>query len=191
MGWSSGWSSRSELVKYLREMVATGNPEKTHTILAERSTHYGKHLWMLVRIDYVEGSRWRETYPSGTVTMVFLFLLDRFKDGAWGYKDLQESMGPTEVDCPLDLIEKSTEHVSYAPEWRERVREYHEARTRTYEVGDEVLIYGKRYRITAKPRPRRRKYRIVEINEAGEEVTGWVYADLPTKMRPAPPREAS
>jgi hypothetical protein len=44
----------------------------------------------------------------------------------WGYKDLDETAGPNAVDCPLSYLDAP--HVApegYAPQWRERVREYH------------------------------------------------------------------
>ena len=48
---------------------------------------------------------------------------------AWGYKDMDESMGPTVVNCPLSYLEMVPQSDSeYAEGWRERVREHHRIR---------------------------------------------------------------
>lgn len=65
---------------------------------------------------------------------------------SWGYKDMEETMGPGEVSCPLGYLEMVPEpkcdadcpkdghgHV-WAREWRARVREYHAARAKQAEM---------------------------------------------------------
>lgn len=45
---------------------------------------------------------------------------------AWGVKEMDETCGPCEVNCPesyLDLV--PLQDVGYAKQWRERVKEYH------------------------------------------------------------------
>lgn len=53
----------------------------------------------------------------------------RYQDGMWGYKDMEESMGPCYYSCPLgylDMVPVASE------EWREGVREYHKKRTLSF-----------------------------------------------------------
>lgn len=63
---------------------------------------------------------------------------------SWGYKDMEESMGPCEVSCPLGYLDMVPEKKCapncegcakdscsglWARRWRERVRAYHAERT--------------------------------------------------------------
>lgn len=45
--------------------------------------------------------------------------------GCWGYKDLEESDGPCEVNCPLSYIEMVPGGEGFAPAWKQRVRDFH------------------------------------------------------------------
>jgi hypothetical protein len=75
----------------------------------------GDHLWAVKEAQ--NGERY-----------VALFLLER-DHGHWGYKDLDESMGPNAVDCPLRFLELATaKPTGYAAAWRERVREFHQGK---------------------------------------------------------------
>ena len=48
------------------------------------------------------------------------------KNKCWGYKDLDESVGPNYYSCPLSYLEGLSEpRNDYAKEWREDVRKYH------------------------------------------------------------------
>ena len=50
----------------------------------------------------------------------------RYADGAWGYKDMEESMHPHFYSCPLGyLILVPIEQFGGHAEWRELVRQYH------------------------------------------------------------------
>ena len=51
----------------------------------------GNNLWCL------------GTTAAGGVKVVMLFLL-LYSDGDWGYKPLDETMGPYEHDCPKEII---------------------------------------------------------------------------------------
>nr|WP_298411642.1 hypothetical protein [uncultured Halomonas sp.] len=44
-------------------------------------------------------------------------------DRAWGYKDMDESMGPCVYDCPERLLRQSDDQRSGAVEWREACRQ--------------------------------------------------------------------
>jgi len=55
----------------------------------------------------------------------------RASDGmTFGYKDMDESMGPFEAECPTAILDLLTDTMSdYADAWRARCRAYHEAHT--------------------------------------------------------------
>lgn len=107
----------------------------------------GNHLWVAVR-------------PLGEVEegCVLLFLLKSSR-GCWGYKDMDEGMGPYYYDCPESVIAAAgptTKPLALA--WRAKVREYHaEKKLRKgiadgVKVGDVVTLKNaavKEFRITA------------------------------------------
>jgi len=60
---------------------------------------------------------------------IMVYLLAGRRDYGWGYKDIDESMGPVECDCPLWAFELVPEPPNdWARTWRERVRARHAAR---------------------------------------------------------------
>lgn len=91
---------------------------------------------------------WRGGIFSGTLWAVFehrdwtgnqerwicAFAMDckgNVRDLGWGYKPVEESMGPYQLSCPLgylDLAQPMPVFSGYAPEWRDRVREHHAKR---------------------------------------------------------------
>lgn len=117
MGWlySSRWLERKDLIKHLTE----GNGVKTlkHCLV-------GNHLWCVH--EYA--------LPHRTIRFVCLYLMKgphncgkgytgSDKDW-WGYKDVDETMGPCELTCPVSYLEMCTAPEShYAYEWRQRVYE--------------------------------------------------------------------
>jgi hypothetical protein len=95
-------------------------------------------------------------------TAVLVFLLNggtRGGDG-WGYKDIDEFMGPTDVDCPLSVLDAADPVEAFAGDyredgglksardWRARVRAYHAARATARSVakaakpGDKIWLKG-------------------------------------------------
>jgi hypothetical protein len=70
------------------------------------------------------------TIPGGALTLdrfIVLYLLVK-NNGAWGYKDIDESMGPVEVNCPLSFLDGLSPATGFATKWRERVKKYHASR---------------------------------------------------------------
>lgn len=73
-------------------------------------------------------------------------------DQCYGHKDLSESMGPCEVNCPLSFLDMvpEPEH-NYG--WRDKVRAYHAARTakakRTFAPGQRITLGGQGFTLTA------------------------------------------
>jgi hypothetical protein len=65
------------------------------------------------------------------------------RDKCWGYKDLEETMGPHKVNCPLSYLDMVPEPDNeFARDWRIDVRAYHEGRTPTFKpkVGTYVIL---------------------------------------------------
>lgn len=64
-----------------------------------------------------------ESGPVGeTRKWLAVYLLQR-SQGTWGYKDMDESMGPCYFDCPVSYLDEADETTSeYAIKWRAEVR---------------------------------------------------------------------
>jgi hypothetical protein len=135
MGWLIGWDSRAELVAHLR---ADAGETK---ILAERSTSYGRRLW------------WACETKTGERFIMLMLISGSRAPQSWGYKDIDESMGPVEVDCPLDLLDLTGEPkgdhqgAQWARDWRKRVRAYHARRGQTFATGERVIVGGGEYQV--------------------------------------------
>lgn len=138
MGWTVGWGSKRELVDHLIANAKGSNCELVkHSIV-------GNNLWMLLKLK------------DGGQKFVLLNKLQAYRRDIggyeWGYKDIDESCGPCEVNCPLGLIEEADEPRGYyAADWREQVRAYHAARRKPskgwldgLKCGDEFLYNGER-----------------------------------------------
>jgi hypothetical protein len=70
-----------------------------------------------------------------------LDLMAGHRNYGWGYKDMDESQGPVEVDCPLSLLAMvPCPTGGYAAGWREKVRAYHEAEKRRKSLKDGDII---------------------------------------------------
>jgi len=65
-----------------------------------------------------------ESGPVGeTRKWIGVFMLGSERDFGWGYKDVDESMGPVQCDCPVSYLDEADEPVNeYAREWRETCR---------------------------------------------------------------------
>jgi len=108
MGWLFGWSTRKDLVDHLCE----GNGVKTL-----KRCFKGNNMWAVQQTD-------------AGITFAVLYLIkgpaygnknDRY---GWGYKDVDETMGPYKLDFPvswLDLLSPCDSE--YSVEWRKKVRE--------------------------------------------------------------------
>lgn len=116
MGWSFCCDPRHDRAAIIREL--TTDPAHHRTV---DHAAVGNHLWTVK--EY--------TTPSGeTARYICLFLLQSGgRNSGWGHKDITESMGPCAVDCPRRLLELVPDPPNeWGRQWRERVREYHEAK---------------------------------------------------------------
>ena len=141
MGWifSERWSTREEL----RDHLTKDNGLKTL-----KSCWVGNNLWAVQ-----EGVR-----QDGTVVQfIALYLCARHGHGysGWGYKGIDESMGPHYVSCPVSYIEMVEAHeqaggyepAGHAKEWRASVRADHARRTRKHFATEVVRLGSHMYRL--------------------------------------------
>ena len=129
MGWSFGWNTRRELIAHLirneqYERTPEGQTDKilvTRTCLKHcfKGSPFKGTLWTVWEITR---TRPGEDQPYGTDRYIGCDLLQYYRGNNWGYKDICESMGPREINCPLSYLDIVP--VANA-EWREQVKRYH------------------------------------------------------------------
>lgn len=104
MGTTTGFYSRKDVVDTLVKMYSND----IFTIIDRKATNFGRHLWMLIQ-------------PKQGPSFVCLFKLSSYQ-GDWGYKAIDESMGPCYWDCPVSLIQQADPPTTeYATDWRNDV----------------------------------------------------------------------
>ena len=131
MGWCFGWNSKSELRAHLLSSLQC-------PVVAHRTV--GNHLYIVVETpDHDRGPR----------SIVVVLLQSDRRDG-WGYKDMDEHMGPFYYDCPESLIALAggVEHGN--PAWRERVMAHHRRRKLDIPDGTKVAIGDEDYVVTGR-----------------------------------------
>jgi hypothetical protein len=114
MGWLHGPDFTKESIR--KEMTdEQSRPDGYFKTL--RSTFHGNTLWALHESKRGEDvQRWIGCYRLAK------------HDGWWGYKSVDESMGPIYYDCPVTYLDEATEPANeYAREWREQVRAHAKA----------------------------------------------------------------
>lgn len=115
MGWlySQQWDTKESLVQHL----LNGLP--WYNVIAHSVN--GNNLWMVCekKPDAPEGAenRW-----------LGLVMMQSGRGDGWGYKDMSESAGPYESNCPLKYLDMVPDPGGYATEFRARVRAYHAER---------------------------------------------------------------
>lgn len=73
-------------------------------------------------------------------------ILTTRRGGEWGYKAMEESMGPNEARCPkyiLDILSPlNPDAKSYAAEWRQRCEDQRQKKTgaQAFKVGDKIRL---------------------------------------------------
>lgn len=110
MGWTFPYgASRSDVIDELTREQKTANGGIFRTL---RKCFKGNTMYAL-----------HETGPEGeTRKWIGVYLLQR-SGGDWGYKDMDESMGPIYYDCPVSYLDQADEPSNeYAKQWRAEVR---------------------------------------------------------------------
>lgn len=112
MGWDfTKDASKADIVK---ECLSGGAKPTEYFPIAQKIV--GNCLWVV----------FEHNSQDRNARFIALYLLEKQRGFGWGYKPMEESMGPYEVSCPLQFLEITPLPVSpYAASWREKVREYH------------------------------------------------------------------
>jgi hypothetical protein len=145
MGWSYNTRKQSK-ESFVHEIIMGFS---NNALVLAHSVR-GNNLWVLVK-------------PSDADPIICLFLMSSDK-GCWGYKSMDESMGPYYYNCPLTFLDRSPEphgcninHMDSGRTWRDYVRDhYKELSNRDKpKVGDTVKLdpekypgYQQSYRVT-------------------------------------------
>lgn len=138
MGWTYTWAYHGSGVRnYLDRQFECDNEHGRWEIIKSA----------LVRMrTYYAACRWTNKKTGRVKTFAIVALVNynpRDKEGlTLGWKEMDESMGPCEAECPLailDLLDPPDED-SHAKDWRERVRAYHAKRKARPKPGDIVVF---------------------------------------------------
>ena len=117
MGWTSGNMTRSDIIS---EMTQGYNNDATTRVVTLRKCTSGNTLWLVKATEIFVEDAWVELAESRWIGCVLMQKYGKFE---WGYKCLEESMGPSQVSCPLaylDMVPEPTHNYN----WRESVRAY-------------------------------------------------------------------
>jgi hypothetical protein len=137
MGWlfSDRWPTRGDLIEHLVQ-----DNEQCKTL---KHCCVGNNLWMVRELRPCDGAAER---------FIILCMMQRRASDVhnmqWGYKDIDETMGPYQTSCPLSYIDMCTESANeLSRAWRERVRHHHALRNRKLEVGDKFTYCGSQWQV--------------------------------------------
>lgn len=144
MGWtfSTRPTTKQQFVKSLLADYANSSQQILDSSLR------GSQLWVLAR-------------SGNKPPFICLFLL-RCQDGCWGYKDMDESMGPYYYNCPVTFLDRAPEpqgsnldHQGSGRSWRSFVREAHayqrQRKSNKPRVGDVIQLDPQRYPSCQRP----------------------------------------
>lgn len=113
MGWYYGVNqSRADVIAELTPACEARDNGGTFKTLRKYTS--GNTLWT---VHESNGERW-----------IGCYLLSK-SGGSWGYKPMEECMGPNYYSCPLAFLEMAPQPAGpYAGAWRDSVRKYHAER---------------------------------------------------------------
>ncbi len=121
MGWVYRKCSKQELID---ELLAGEGKVLAHAVR-------GRILWTVKQIQSTD---------DGGTSSIFIGCDLLQRDGEWwGYKEMDEAVGPYYYTGPLKFLSLAPER---NPVWREEVRKYHAARSRRVSVGQRVALIG-------------------------------------------------
>lgn len=148
MGWTFRCDPRFKKADLIAELTSDAHWGAGWRVLAHSVC--GNNLWTV--IEKPDGTRF--------IALDLLQAGNKAHGEGWGHKDLCESMGPSQVDCPLKFLDMVPMPESeYAAGWRESVRAHHKRKTARAAVrvvpGMACTIYGKHYTVVMSAAPRR------------------------------------
>ena len=153
MGWLFGWDDRKSLADHLSSPGVWAPEGTTDVIRREclKRCFKGNHMWTLWEVT-------RNGKPQERYVVLFMLQKDG-RDGWWGYKDVDETMGPAYYSCPVSYLDASEElrpkGSEYSTRWREGVRRRAKIRGQKIEPGMEIVLRnGRTYRVESNRRGR-------------------------------------
>ena len=91
---------------------------------------------------------WERTMPDKPpYRFIGCYLIRKGDEGSWGYKPLDEYMGPAEYSCPLSYLDMAPlmpEHDSHgwSAKWREGVKNWHAVHNAKWAIGQKLLLWN-------------------------------------------------
>ena len=129
MGWttSSHWQSRRDIVHDRIKPWEYYDDKRDRTV-SGRTLAYcvrGNCLWKVVEHTCYAGKT--QDWITRQICFIALDLIQNYgKEEGWGYKDLDESVGPNYYNCPVKYLDMQPRVDD--PLWREAVMAYHAKR---------------------------------------------------------------
>lgn len=161
MGWTS-CSSHITKKQLTSELLAYYQKSEQYTVLGSASTVGA--FYIAVRMD---------AFPKG---IILVYLVEKHR-GEWASKGMDETAGPNISNCPLSLLEMTEGDGSrWSKDWREKVRAFHAAKSRTFPLGSRVSVYGAVYKVISVVS--RKSYKIES------EENGQIFRCTAIKMEP-------
>jgi hypothetical protein len=110
-----GFKTPSE---YLDDQLTFDSTERSHRVLRSAFVQMRRYYAAVERVEKASGQR------SVVAVICLVHYNPRSKDGhVFGYKDMDETMGPCELDCPAAILDLLTPTDStWANEWRQSCR---------------------------------------------------------------------
>jgi hypothetical protein len=144
MGWTYSWDWTSKQ-RVINHCIDWG---ERYTTLSHSVR--GKCLWVL--LQYNEGEKKGDVF-------VALYLLAK-DEHEWGYKDMDDTVGPCYYDCPLSFIKRTVASGrtlgQSTLDWHEQVKAYHlkqrakTKQTATFSVGMTIKYAGQLFKLIQK-----------------------------------------
>lgn len=133
MGWifDETWTTKKDITHHL-----DGRFNNNKATLIQSST-VGNNHWQLVDASPEQGDK-----------LIVLNLLSKNKHHGWGYKTIDETSSPFEVNCPLSMLNRAGQASDpIAKQWREAAYAFHEKIKQVREFkntlqANDVLEYG-------------------------------------------------
>ena len=122
MGWyySAAWATRKDVIAELTKGCDTENVTAKALKHCYRGNAWSGVLWTVVEIEQKETGK-KERYIACD-----LIRYSNVSPAGFGYKPLDESMGPYYYSCPLGYLDMVTEVKNQ--NWRDQVEAYHAKR---------------------------------------------------------------
>jgi hypothetical protein len=129
MGWTTSlhWNSRQAIIAERIKPWDYYDDKRDRTVTGRTLAYCvrGNCLWKVVENTCYAGKTL--DWITRQTSFIALDLIQNYgKDEGWGYKDMDESVGPNYYSCPLKYLALQP-HVD-CQDWRKRVQAYHAKR---------------------------------------------------------------